>query len=63
MLRWPTVGVLATVGHAQETLAGVLELEVLIGELGAVDGLATGAIALCEITARKSVGHLKVYAC
>jgi hypothetical protein len=31
------VGVLASVGHGQETLLGVLELEVLIGELLAVD--------------------------
>ena len=38
------VGVLAAVGHAQETLAGVLELEVLVRELGAVDGLATSAL-------------------
>jgi len=43
---WLTVGVLAAVGHAQETLAGVLELEVLIRELGAVDGLAAGALQL-----------------
>lgn len=31
------VGVLASVGHGQLTLLGVLELEILIGELGAVD--------------------------
>ena len=39
------VGVLAAVGHAHETLAGVLELEVLIGELGAVDGLAASTLS------------------
>lgn len=38
------VGVLAAVGHAQKTLAGVLELEVLVRELGAVDGLAASAL-------------------
>lgn len=35
--------VLACVRHAEETLAGVLELEVLVGELFAVNGLAAGA--------------------
>ncbi|KAK6539314.1 hypothetical protein TWF694_009548 [Orbilia ellipsospora] len=48
-----TVGVLAGIGHAQQTWLGVLDLEVLIGELLAVDGLATGAIALGEVTALK----------
>ena len=37
------VCVLAGVGHAEKTLLGVLELEVLVGEFGAVDGLAAGA--------------------
>jgi hypothetical protein len=32
-----TVGVLASVGHGEETLLGVLELEVLVLELLAVD--------------------------
>lgn len=32
-----SVGVATGVGHGQETLLGVLELEVLIGELLAVD--------------------------
>jgi hypothetical protein len=36
---------LSAVGHAEETLAGVLELEVLVGELGAVDALSACAIA------------------
>ena len=44
------VGVLAAVGHAHETLAGVLELEVLIGELGTVDRLAASSISFREIT-------------
>lgn len=38
-----SVCVLARVGHTEETLAAVLELEVLVGELFAVDGLAAGA--------------------
>jgi hypothetical protein len=36
------IGVLARVGHGKEALLAVLELEVLVGELGAVDGLAAG---------------------
>lgn len=36
--------------HTKEALLAVLKLEVLIGELGAVDGLATSAIALGEVT-------------
>jgi len=39
-----TVGVPSTVGHTQSTRLGVLELEVLIGELGAVDGLSTSSV-------------------
>ena len=35
---------LAGVGHAEKTLAGVLELEVLVGELLAVDRLAASAV-------------------
>jgi hypothetical protein len=46
-----TVGVRAGVGHGEQAGAGVLQLEVLIGELLAVDGLATGAVAAGEITA------------
>lgn len=34
----------AGVGHGQQTRAGVLDLEVLVGELLAVDGLATSAL-------------------
>jgi hypothetical protein len=36
--------------RTEETLLAVLQLEVLIGELVAVDGLATSAVALGEIT-------------
>lgn len=34
----------ASVGHGEQTRLVVLELEVLISELVAVDGLATGAL-------------------
>ena len=37
------VGVLAGVGHGQPAHAVVLQLEVLVGELLAVDGAAAGA--------------------
>ena len=45
------VGVGASVGHGEDSWALMLHLEVLISELGAVDGLATGAVASSEITA------------
>jgi hypothetical protein len=44
------IGVAAGVGHAEEALLGVLELEVLVIEAVAVDRLAAGAIALGEVT-------------
>lgn len=34
----------------QCTLLGVLELEVLVWELGSVDGLAAGAVVVGEVT-------------
>ena len=34
----------------QPTGSGVLELEILILELGAVDGLATGSVVVGEVT-------------
>merc|ERR1711862_33455 len=40
-----SVGVGASIGHRQDARASVLELERLIGELGAVDALAAGAVA------------------
>jgi len=48
------VGVGASVGHGEDTLTGVLSVEVLVSELGAVDGLATSAVAAGEVTA---LGH------
>lgn len=36
--------------HTEKTGPGVLELEVLIGELLAVDGLAASSVTICEIT-------------
>jgi hypothetical protein len=43
---------LSAVGHAEKTLAGVLQLEVLIWELCAVDGLAASTVTFGKITAR-----------
>lgn len=45
-----TVGVGASVGHGEDTGASVLQGEVLISELLAVDGLATGTVAAGEVT-------------
>ena len=39
----------ASVGHGQQTRLVVLQLEVLISELLAVDGLATGSLGDCEL--------------
>lgn len=47
-----TVGVLSGVGHAEKTLASVLQLEVLIGELVAVDRLSACAVACSEVAWR-----------
>ena len=38
------VGVLASVGHGKKEGLGVLQREVLVGELLTVDGLATSAL-------------------
>jgi hypothetical protein len=46
-MTWDTgqsLRVLASVGHGEKAGLVVPELEVLIGELLAVDGLATGAL-------------------
>lgn len=43
----------AGVGHGKQTGLVVLQLEVLVGELLAVDGLATGAVATSEVTTLK----------
>lgn len=45
-----TVGVGSGVGHGQQSRLGVLELEVLIGELVTVDGLSTGTVSVGEVT-------------
>lgn len=43
------VGVLASVGHGEEATTDVLVEEVLILELHAIDGLATGAVSSGEV--------------
>lgn len=45
-----TVRVGSSVGHGQQSGLGVLELEVFIGKLVAVDGLSTGTVSVGEIT-------------
>lgn len=45
------VGVGASVGHGEDAGAGVLQDEVLVGELLAVDGLATSAVVVREVAA------------
>eukprot|EP00962_Isochrysis_galbana_P029193 scaffold9322_cov120-Isochrysis_galbana.AAC.5 len=45
------VGARPGVGHREGARALVLELEVLVGEFGAVDGLTTGAVAAREVAA------------
>jgi hypothetical protein len=44
------VGIAASIGHAEQTFLGVLELEVLIIEPVAVDRFAASAITLGEVT-------------
>lgn len=46
-----THSILARVRHGQQTLLGVLQLEVLVLKLRAVDALSTGTIATGEVTA------------
>jgi hypothetical protein len=38
-----------TVGHAQDSRPSVLELKVLVSELGTVDALATSTVVVGEI--------------
>ena len=45
-----SVGVLSGVGHGQKAGLSVLELEVLISELLAVDGLTTSSVTLGEVS-------------
>jgi len=44
-----TVGIGSSIGHAEDTGASVLELEVLVLELVAVDGLAAGPVVVGEV--------------
>jgi glycyl-tRNA synthetase (class II) len=45
-----SVGVGSCVGHAEQTRFGVRDLEVLVRERPAIDGLATHTGAVCEVT-------------
>ena len=44
------IGILTSVGHAKLSLLGMLQLEVLVGELLSIDGLAASTITFCEIS-------------
>lgn len=44
------VGVLSSIGHAEHSLLGVLQLEVLIREFLAIDRLSTRAVSLCKVS-------------
>lgn len=55
------IGVRTSVGHRKGTGAGVLQDEVLVGEFLAIDGLATSAIVVCEVSALEhEVGNYTV---
>jgi len=45
-----TVSVGTSVGHGEDTGASVLVVEVLVSELGTIDGLTTGTVAAGEVT-------------
>ena len=46
-----SVGARPRVGHREDAGLGVLQLEVLVGKLLAVDGAAAGAVAIREVAA------------
>jgi len=46
-----SIGIRASVRHGEDTRSSVLEREVFVGELGAVDGLTTGSVSRGKITA------------
>lgn len=45
-----SVGVGASVSHGEDTRSGMLEDEILVGKLLSVDGLASSAIMVGEVT-------------
>jgi len=46
-----TVGVWSSIGHAEDAGASVLELEVFVLELVAIDGLASSSVVVGEVSA------------
>ena len=52
------VGVRAGVGHGEDPRPGVLQTEVLVSELLAVDGAAASAVVVCEVPGLQSGGDL-----
>jgi len=53
------VGVGPSIGHGQGAGDGVIQGEVLVGELVAVDGLSTGSIVVGEVTALHTHTNIK----
>jgi hypothetical protein len=44
-----SVGVGSSISHGEDTFTSVLEGEVLISELGTIDGLTTTSVATSEV--------------
>jgi hypothetical protein len=53
-----SVGILAGVGHAQDSRAGVTKLEVLISKFSTKDRLATSSVAVGKVTLSDSSSHI-----
>lgn len=49
--RTPTIGVFASIGHAQETLFGMFDGKIFIIKLVAVDGFPASAVEVGEVSA------------
>ena len=52
------VGVGPSVGHGEDPRPGVLQTEVLVSELLAVDGAAASSVVVCEVPGLQSGGDL-----
>uniref|UniRef100_A0A3B4UIS6 Uncharacterized protein n=1 Tax=Seriola dumerili TaxID=41447 RepID=A0A3B4UIS6_SERDU len=52
-----SIGVWSGVGHGQDARAGVLQGEVLVSKLVAIDGLSTGSIVVGEVPTLRVEQH------
>lgn len=60
MIRYlRSVGVLAGVGHAQNSRAGVAKLKVLISKLGSKDRFTASSVTIGKVTLSDIKGHHK----